>query len=118
MPPKKKGGIRKRLGLDASARGEDVGDIVAMPAPSEPSSSSRRAGIRNRVGADVEESGGARIKRKCTGPLVSTLKKQWGKGELSARQVEDIVTSAEHKVQKVCLSLHPRSTHRICTHHC
>ena len=66
------------MGLDASARGDNVGDIVAVPAPSEPSSSSRRGGIRKRVGADVVESGGTRSKPTCTGPLVSTLKQTMG----------------------------------------
>ena len=58
------------------------------------SSSGLRGGIRGRVGVGDEDGGDSRKKRKSKGPLISTLKKQWGKGELSARQVEEIVTSA------------------------
>ena len=53
-----------------------------------------RGGVRGRVGVGTEDGGDSRKKRKCKGPLIGTLKKQWGKGELSARQVEEIVTSA------------------------
>ena len=53
-----------------------------------------RGGVRSRVGEGSEDGGASRKKRKCKGPVIGTLKKQWGKGELSARQVEEIVSSS------------------------
>ena len=88
MAPKAEGGIRQRLGLNAPP--DEPAEVSAAS-----SSSGLRGGIRSRVLTAANEDGGPRRKaRKCSGPLVTTLKKQWGKGELSARQVEEIVTSA------------------------
>ena len=91
MPPKAKGGVRQRLGLYDSVD-EPVGEERAMASTA--SSSGLRGGIRGRVGVGDKDGGDSRKKRKSKGPLIGTLKKQWGKGELSARQVEEIVTSA------------------------
>ena len=91
MPLKAKGGIRQRLGLNAPP---DEPAVDAGVGASTASSSGLRGGVRSRVGVDSDNGGSSRGKQKCTGPLVGTLKKQWGKGELSARQVEEIVSSA------------------------
>ena len=78
MSPKAKGGVRQRLGLDARKSDKHTGesDVVPVVEVSAASSSGRRGGIRSRVGVGLDDDGGTRSKRKCTGPLVGTLKKQ------------------------------------------
>ena len=114
MPAKPKGGVRQRLGLDARAEHPEEADAAAdAERPAASSSSGLRGGVRKRLGVVVDEGGTPRSKRKCTGPLINTLKKQLAKGELSARQVEEIVSSSAEQGAEGLPKLASRSTRRI-----
>ena len=80
----RKGGVRKRLGIDTP---DDSASAICEPSAS--SSDARRGGVRQRLGASRTDN-----LDKMDGPLLANLKARWGKGKLSAKDIESLATSA------------------------
>ena len=87
MAPKK-GGIRKRLGLEPEA-GPDGG----APTPEALAPAERRS-IRQRVGQASASSSG-HVHPREDEPLTDKLKEEWGKGVLSSKRVQEFAMAAQ-----------------------
>ena len=79
MAPKAKGGIRRRLGISQSSG--DVPHEVPVPPARR-----LRGGIRARLNiGKAKPTKKKAFTRKLNGPLVQTLKRNWGAGKISAK---------------------------------
>ena len=95
MAPKRKGGIRKRLGIDKPAvrPDEDPPGVIPVQTPR-----SKAGGIRARM--NVTKSKPTKVvarQQQAKGPLVKTLKRKWGLGKISAKDVAEIIDGASQQ---------------------
>ena len=94
MPPKRKGGIRQRLGIAQRPvpPRDDVPDAMPVQPPH------RRGGIRARMHAAKSKAKRSILRQEeAKGPLVKTLKRKWGLGKISAKDVAEIFHGAKQQ---------------------
>ena len=112
MAPKAKGGVRKRLGLDVRA-GEGHGEAPAAPP------SRRTGGIKSRVVVESTPTKIAQRAEQTKGPLVNTLKRKWGRGKMSAKDVAEVIDGAQVQgatnLPKLSSMNNPQNLHRSLT---
>ena len=113
MAPKRKGGIRNRLGINKPA------EIPPAEIPMQPA---RRAkgGIRARMNvAKSKPKKSIAREQNAKGPLVNTLKRKWGTGKISAKDVAEIFNGARTQGASGVPALssldHPQHLHRSLT---
>ena len=88
MAPKK-GGIKRRLGLEPEAAPDHA------PPPPEALNPAERRSIRQRVGQPSASSSGPPQHQPDNEPLTDKLKEEWGKGVLSSKRVQEFAQAAQ-----------------------
>ena len=94
MPPKRIGGIRQRLGIAQRPvrPREDLPDAMPVQPPR------RRGGIRARMNVAKSKPKKSILRQQqAKGPLVKTLKRKWGLGKISAKDVAEIFDGARQQ---------------------
>ena len=110
MAPKAKGGIRKRLGIIKTPSKPRDDNLVQRPPHT-------IGGIRNRIKVGKQDTSKKVVREKqAKGPLIKTLKKKWGTGKISAKDVAEIFAGAASQgatdVPVLSKLDHPQNLHR------
>ena len=89
-----KGGIRKRLGLDDNAPSSSSGAGTPAPSPGEPRPNpSESRSVRRRM--EPQSTSSASVDQEL--PLLMSLRRDWGLGKVSAKQVQDYAYGAQRQ---------------------